>query len=64
VQASDLLGTPVAALNLATGIAGEQLRTPYGQARFSASASTGGGMRTPACGMADHRHIGSGILSP
>jgi RHS repeat-associated protein len=46
VQASDLLGTPVVALNLANGLVGEQLRTPYGQARFAASATTGGGMHT------------------
>jgi RHS repeat-associated protein len=46
VQGSDLLGTPVVALNLANGLVGEQLRTPYGQARFAAAATTGGGMHT------------------
>jgi RHS repeat-associated protein len=46
VQMSDLLGTPIAALNLASGLVGEQLRTPYGQARYSAAASSGGGMHT------------------
>ena len=45
--ASDQLGTPIATLNLDTGaVLGEQLRAPYGQARYAASALTNGGMRT------------------
>jgi hypothetical protein len=46
VQASDPMGTPIAALNLASGLVGEQLRTPYGQARYAGAASSGGGMHT------------------
>jgi RHS repeat-associated protein len=37
--ATDLLGTPIATLGLAGGVSGEQLRAPYGQPRYSASAS-------------------------
>jgi len=45
--ASDHLGTPLATLNLDTGaVLGEQLRAPYGQPRYAASAPTNGGMRT------------------
>jgi len=45
--ASDHLGTPLATLNLDTGaVLGEQLRAPYGQARYAASAQTNGGMHT------------------
>jgi hypothetical protein len=47
LQLSDPLGTPVAALNLTTtGLVGEQLRTPYGQARFSVASPKWGGMHT------------------
>jgi RHS repeat-associated protein len=45
-QATDLLGTPIAALNPASGLVGEQLRAPYGQPRYAASAPTNGGMHT------------------
>jgi RHS repeat-associated protein len=45
-QASDLLGTPIAALSLTSGVRGTQLRAPYGQARFAASASSNGGLHT------------------
>jgi RHS repeat-associated protein len=41
-----VLGTPVAAVNASTGVIGEQLFAPYGQARYSASAPTNGGLHT------------------
>lgn len=42
----DLLGTPTAALDATSGVVGVQLRAPYGQPRYSASAATNGGMHT------------------
>jgi RHS repeat-associated protein len=47
--ATDQLGTPIAALTLDTGaVSGEQLRTPYGQPRYSATIQPNGasGMHT------------------
>ncbi|HEX6820024.1 MAG TPA: hypothetical protein VF120_16735, partial [Ktedonobacterales bacterium] len=46
--ATDHLGTPIATVNLDTGaVLGEQLRAPYGQARYAVSANNpSGGMHT------------------
>lgn len=61
---SDTLGTPIASLLLDSAtVTGTQLRTPYGQARYSASTTTSSvnGMHTPF-GFAGQREDSSAVV--